>query len=127
MAVVTTPEGRLWTVNRRWDPDQQIVGGSAGAAIAEVGEPLMFLGIGVVLVVIGMLLVAVEIVTAAVILGAGFYGRTVEKRPWVVEANESGGERRRWHVEGFRASGRYARDVIDALREGRPIPDPPAA
>jgi hypothetical protein len=120
MAVVTAPDGRLWTVNRRWDPDGRRPG--VGEWAGDGLEGLELAGLGVVVLLVGAVLVAIELLLLVVVVVAAFVGRTWSNHPWTVEAHASGDETLRGEVVGWRASGRHAARVAECLRDGLPLP-----
>jgi hypothetical protein len=145
---VTTPAGEQWRVRRLWAPRLQ--GGqlwrrarrrlSLGRRLAEesgvdgVGSALelldeIFLVLAVlavialaVFLVVPAVLALVDVLVAIVLAALGIVARILFRRPWVVEARSSAGERHRWRVVGWRASREHVASVANALAHGNPLP-----
>ena len=128
---VRAPDGRAWTVRRRFpwprwrrlddiawfgDGDGRWLDFADGAG--GLGALLALLALAVAVVVLTVVLLplvvfVVELVIVAV--AAAFFGR-----PWVVEAwtLDPPGETRLWKVRGPRASGRAVAEVARELEQG---------
>jgi hypothetical protein len=145
--VVDAPDGRRWSVRRRWLPRMgaetvwgrfhrrfrqamRRVGDAADAdpgCLDVLGEGL----VAAVLVIIGLLLlvfvvlpllIAIVDVLIVVLLGLlSIVARVLLRRPWTVEATAAttdGSEPLVWKVVGWRASGDKVDEVADALVAG---------
>src|SRR3954454_9619664 len=133
---VTSPDGRVWTLGRRWVPrrrrlgrvdlgktgfevpdpsglldDLGIVGGIIGTVLLAIA--LVFL----VLVLFNVLAIAVELLLVVILLLAGIVGRVVFRRPWTVFAKSDRNLYER-PVVGWRASRRAIRVWADQLGSG---------
>ena len=137
---VTSLDGTVWTVRRRWLPHRDGKGLAqrfrrnrtrrgldaldgvdlpfdfdlAGIAIA-IGLLLAFVG----LLLFGwpLLLLGVDLAWLLLVGVFGVLGRVVLRRPWRVEST-SDGERHEWFVQGFRAAGQLRDDLADRYRHG---------
>ncbi|HVM40867.1 MAG TPA: hypothetical protein VM618_08845 [Acidimicrobiia bacterium] len=69
-----------------------------------------------------LLLVLFDVVVIVLLTLAGVVGRIVLRRPWIVEAEGSNGERHEYRVVGWRDSQRLVTDLAFALETGRPLP-----
>ena len=77
----------------------------------------------VVLAIVAPLIgVVVDLVLAILLTALGAAGRLLFRRPWSVEAVSDKGERHRWEVVGWRASGELVADVVNALAHGHVLP-----
>jgi hypothetical protein len=130
---VTAPDGRRWKVRRRWVAYERrvLTREGVGDAASSLGIPLGPDDVGVLGFVVGAIallllaalavVVALELVLVLVLVPAALLGRIALGRPWPVVAR-SGGERHRWEVRGWRASGRHVDAVADAISRGRELP-----
>ena len=137
---VTAADGTEWKVGREWSPwrlrlrreDEgiglpevpDIGGGDELAAIFVVIAAAILL---VVAIVLGWFLIALAIELLVLLVGliAGFLGRTLLRRPWVIRARAKDGRRTEhvWRERGWRASGERIDAVAGALERGLPLPD----
>src|SRR3954470_17553896 len=100
---VTSPDGRTWTLGRRWMPARRKLGrvdigdigipdvsgglddlGIVGTIIAAI--LLAHAGVVIALVLFNVLAIAIEFLIVLVALVAGVVGRVVFRRPWTVFA-----------------------------------------
>ena len=146
---VQSPDGRRWTVRRRWVPrlgadtvwgrfhrrfrrtfrrTGDVADLDPGCAF-DIGEGIaasfaVLIVILVLLFIVFPLLVAVVDVVVVLLLAlAGLAGRIVFRRPWVVEANADDGRRLVWPVVGWGASNRHGDEVAQLLEAGITPPD----
>jgi Flp pilus assembly protein TadB len=133
---VTAPDGRTWTLGRRWLPrrrrfkkaDLSDVGpdggfdgfdaddlGIVGLIFAVVAA--FFLAVFVALLAFNVIALALELLIVIVVALAGVVGRVVFRRPWIVFARH-GKERLEWPVVGYLNSRRTLEDVAGRLRSG---------
>jgi hypothetical protein len=61
----------------------------------------------------GLVLIGVDLAWLLGVFVVGLVARFVLRRPWLVDAHSSTGERRQWAVRGFRAAARV-RDELAA-------------
>jgi len=122
---VVDPKGRRWTVRRRWLrrlprwrgdrrwPLHLLHGSTMAAEGADLpGVGVVFVVIALALVVVALLMLilpvlafAAELLVMAALIGLGFLGRTLLRRPWTVEARCEGADHAfEWQVSGWRAS-----------------------
>ena len=132
-------EGRGLKARLRKRKQQQPVAGTTTPAKKKRGEwidvpdlipdvdSIAALVIGIVVVVVVVLLVAfgpglfllgIDLAWLAVVFVAGLFAHVVLRRPWLVEAVPSGGDRRQFAVQGFRAAGRARDDIAGSLSAG---------
>jgi hypothetical protein len=136
--VVTAPDGRVWTVRRRWKlrlrwRSFDVPGFEAGEGLAlqdlaagaeSIGGFLTLVAIGLVVVaalavLIAFVLPLVLLVLEAVALAVWV---VVLGRSWVVEAATPGppSEALRLEARGWRGSRRAVEEAADALERGEP-------
>jgi hypothetical protein len=145
---VTAPDGRVWTVRRRWLPRYEGRGLKARWAQrpgrrrkdrpsdregrwydwidVPFTEPgwLLLVALAVLLVLglffwgLPLLLALVDLLVIFVVVVAGVVGRVVFRRPWTVEAT-TGDQRLTRHVVGWRRAGDAVQELADELRHGR--------
>lgn len=141
-----SPDGRRWTIRRRWFPrlaTERIVArvrhqpsatarngaeGGGGdtrgwmplAQIDVVAIALLLVVIVLValVVVLPLLFVLVDLAILAVLALVGIVGKVVFRRPWVVEAVTDRGKRHEWRVVGWRRSGERCREIARSLEAG---------
>jgi len=78
-----------------------------------------------VLLVVPLLLVVVDLLFLLfllLLLLLGVAARIVFRRPWVVEATDSGLLRHTWRIVGWRASGEKVDEIANLLAHGHPLP-----
>ena len=85
-----------------------------GGAIA-IALAAAFVVLAIVAPLIG---VVADLILAVLLTALGVAGRLLFRRPWNVEAVSDTGERYRWQVVGWRASGELVTDVVNALAHG---------
>lgn len=144
---VVSADGTSWSVGRRWLPrrprwrgkkrkkgkessaafdpfvadlldlDVPVIGGVlAAVATAVVIVALVVLAVTFVFPAVILL---IEVVLLALIAGVGLAARILFRRPWTVEAMNTGtGELHVWNVVGWRSSGDLVDRVADALTRG---------
>lgn len=141
---VVSPDGTRWRVGRRWlsrrprwrgrkkkekgsgdgfdlfdllDLDIPVIGGViAAVAIAVALVALVVLAVTLVLPAVILL---IEVVAIALIAGVGLAARVLLRRPWTVQAVNTGtGDLHVWNVVGWRSSGGLVDRVADALTRG---------
>lgn len=143
MPVVASPDGRRWTVRRRWLPrhaslarrwidrrrrrrpsDERVRWWDVLDVPFDVGD--VFFGIALVvalvlLVLWGLpaLLALVDLLLLLVLFVGGVVARVLLRRPWTVEATADDGERRERQVVGWRRAGVAADTWADELGHGR--------
>lgn len=138
-STVTSPDGRRWTVRRRWLPWKPRLKKPRLPSVrkdrfdtrpwttAEWGLDLAtmgWFGLAIVLVIamvffvwpIGFLLV--ELLLVALFAAGGIVARILLRRPWLLDA-ETAGEKRTWAVSGWRASEDALRGIRSAVQGGR--------
>ncbi len=141
---VQGPDGRRWTVRRRWLPGagreslfrrfvrryRAWFGHTRDALDADpgcleffgeglaVGLALLVLTVVLVLVVIPLLAALVDLLLLLLVGAMGVAARVLLGRPWVVEAVADDGRELRREVVGWRASGAVCRDVAAFLADG---------
>jgi hypothetical protein len=137
---VSTPDGVVWSVRRRWLPHREGKGvvqrfrkhskpnagdfadlplgigdGAAGLVVALV------IGIALVLLLVfgwPVILLGIDLVWLLLVGVLGVIGRIVLRRPWRVEA-VSRTERRSWFVKGYRAAGRERDEIARRFQHGQ--------
>jgi hypothetical protein len=135
MTTVTAPDGRTWTVRRRWGrgprwrsrdvpfgkpleaADAVALAPSGGLADLVLGF-VVILVVGVVIaIVVTLLLPLVVFLVEAVLLAVGVYALG---RPWTIEATTADGpqETLTWPVRGWRRSRRAVEEVARELERG---------
>jgi hypothetical protein len=137
---VHAPDGRAWSIRRRWIPHREGKGLRARWArrrrlgdIADVPDVggcaddltglAIVLGLIVLIVLIVLfggpvLLLGIDLLWLLFVGLIGLLGRVVLRRPWRVEA-VSGSDRRSWFVSGYRAAGRQRDEVARQLQHGQ--------
>jgi hypothetical protein len=93
----------------------------------DLDDLLIFVALAValvvlVLLVVPLLLVVVDLLFLLLLLLLGVAARIVFRRPWVVEATDSGPLRHTWRIVGWRASGEKVDEIADLLAHGHPLP-----
>ena len=139
---VAAPDGRVWTVGRRWIGDRPRLrresepdsGGGGGGddgslwgdllAIDDITPAGIVAGLVITVALILLFAVAWPIVAVAlevlvVLLAAvfGLVGRVLFRRPWTVRASAQD-ERAEWRVRGWRASGELVEKICMQLASG---------
>lgn len=144
---VSTPEGQVWNVRRRWVPrlgqetlwqrfrrrihrtfERATEGAEADpGCLADFGEGLVA-GVAILLFVLFLVFVAVPLLVAVVdvlivllLAALGVLARVVLRRPWVVEAR-SGTRTVIWRVVGWRASGEQRDRVAEWIASTGTVP-----
>ena len=141
------PSGVSWKVGRVWisrpprfrrkkaDPRYDARGEVGTEAIANVGElaatgaseagflwPVFVLGILALIlwIVSPVLALFVEWIAGGLVITVTVAAKVLLRRPWIVEAAvvDAPGRRIRWHVIGWRRSGRVAEEVLEAVARG---------
>lgn len=138
---VTAPDGRTWTVGRRWLPGRarvwrprlrDIGDGSWGDIgfddLGIFGAIVLALVALVVvaflaLILLNVVAIALELLILVVLLIAGVIGRVAFRRPWMVFA-QSGSDVSQRPVVGWRASRRAIEQLADQIASGRLQPPP---
>jgi len=69
----------------------------------------------------GLILIGIDLAWLVIVFVAGLFARVVLRRPWLVEAVPSSGERRRFAVQGFRGAGRARDEIATDLAAGLPV------
>ena len=136
---VSAPTGTEWRVRRRWVsrrfPRLRRVSGEAAGEVASQGGWLP-IDIGdagdlgawlaaiavvvlIIFVLVPVLLFGVELIIVGALLASGMIGRLFLGRPWIIEANSSGGETLTWEVSGWRQSRHALDETARALAAGR--------
>lgn len=142
--MILTPDGRQWRVRRRLVPRlgaETLLGRvrrrmKAAATHASNGldvgngcmpggfDDLAVLALVLVVlavaifVVIPLLAVIVDLLILVVLALLGIVARIAFRRPWLVEATASDGERHQWRVVGWRSSGERRDQVAQMLAAG---------
>jgi hypothetical protein len=131
---VTSPDGRTWTLGRRWAPARRrfarvdigdigipdVSGGLDDLGIIGTVIAAILLAIAVVviaLVLFNVVAIAIEFLIVFVALVAGVVGRVVFRRPWTVFARSGAVVHYRPAV-GWRASRRALDELAARLRSG---------
>ena len=141
---VLAPDGRRWTVRRRWVPrmgSERLLsrmrrrtngiapraGDSldATSGLADLFDHGIFFAIGLVAAALLLALVVVPVLIAVldiiVVVGAALVGivaRGFGWHPWVIDAVADDGSTRHWGISGGRASREQVRTVAAALQAG---------
>jgi hypothetical protein len=134
---VTSPDGRQWTVRRRWTNRRlphwrRIRSGTSGGGDAawwalDVGNDFLA-GIAIALVVlvlvgvfvflvIPLIVFTLELLVVLLVVALAALGRVLLGRPWTVEAR-SGDDVRTYAVKGWRASAEKVDEVATSLERG---------
>jgi hypothetical protein len=137
-SIVTSPDGRRWRVRRRWlerplpsprrlwrkNRDEAADAWDLGWGLDALGGlgVVVLLVVAVVVVFVLLLGIALELIAVALVLGSGLFSRVVLRRPWVIEAVETGEpeERVAFAVTGWRDSSRAARELRTAIASKGP-------
>ncbi len=149
---ITGPDGRQWTVRRRLAPrlGAETVFGRIRRRVASItnrttngldvpsgcmsvdldGIVVVLLVLAALLllvfVVIPLLVVIIDLLILVLLALLGIVARVVFRRPWVLEAAASDGQRHQWRVVGWRRSGEQCRHIAQMLGAGIvPPPDLP--
>jgi hypothetical protein len=132
---VTSPDGRVWKLGRRWMPrrrkikkvDLSDVGlpdfdggflddlGVVGAIIAAI--LLVILAVFVALLLFNVIALTIELLLVLVLFVGGLVGRVVFRRPWTIYAQTKTASITRG-VVGWRASRRELDDLAARVRSG---------
>jgi len=136
---VQAPDGRTWTVKRRWFPRRRRIGRADldhltpdwldfGSFADDLSGILLGIVVGIVafvlvLVLFNVVAIAIELVLLILLLFAGLFGRVVLRRPWIVQAR-SGDAELEWPVVGWGPSGRKIAEVAEQLRSGAQLDAP---
>jgi hypothetical protein len=131
---VTGPDGRRWTLGRRWFPSFKRIGkadlssgpdlpgfdglddlGIFGAIIAAILAVIV--AIFLALLLFNVIALAIELVIFVVLLFAGVIGRVLFRKPWLVFARAKG-ELVGADVVGWRASREWLRDAETRIASG---------
>lgn len=136
---VRTPTGEEWRVGRRWANRPmprwrklrrpRLSGEGAADAIFSVPDSLDDLGLALLLlaaaaalvvVVVPLLLFGVELIALGLLIALGIAGRTLLRRPWIVQAAplEQGAAGLSWQVSGWRRANRLIDEVASSLSAG---------
>jgi hypothetical protein len=138
---VTSPDGRTWTLGRRWLPARRRL---ARVDIGDIGLPdvsgglddlgivgtiiaailLVIAVVVIALVLFNVLAIAIEFLIVLVALVAGVVGRLVFRRPWTVFAR-SGATVHYRPVVGWRASRRALDEMAARLSSGSELEPAP--
>jgi di/tricarboxylate transporter len=145
MRRVHSPDGRSWTIRRRWVPRLgeeslwrrfrrrfgQTVEWTKELApdTLDVLDDSIVLGIALVLLALLVIFVGLPVLIAildlVLILSLaliGVLGRVLFRRPWVIEVRDDDRQTTRWRVVGWRASARKLDEIEQVLRIGLPLP-----
>jgi hypothetical protein len=133
---VESPDGRTWTIGRRWLPRRRRIGraklpdiGDAGGLDIGGADDLGFIGailavvvvavvsVVVVLVLFNVVAIAIELLLVVLVLVGGVLSRVVFRRPWIVHAR-SDEATLEWPVVGYLPSRRKIADVARRLASG---------
>jgi hypothetical protein len=139
---VVAPDGRVWTVGRRWigdrprlrrerEPDSTGVGGGDEGslwgdllAIDDITPAGIVAGLAITVALIlvfavawPLVAVALEVVVVVLAAAVGLVGRLLFRRPWTVYARAEP-RRLEWHVPGWRASGELIDEIAERLAGG---------
>jgi hypothetical protein len=144
MTTVAGPDGRTWTVRRRWGRqprwrqrdvdrgsplqalDAVALSPSGGVADLVLGVVLLLV-LGIVLaIIVTFVLPLLLFLAELVLLAAGAYALG---RPWTIEATTSGPPPQRftWRVRGWRRSRRAVEEVARELARGDAHVEPKGA
>jgi hypothetical protein len=131
---VTGPDGRRWTLGRRWLPRYRKLGRTGvpdmpgdgldlgGDDLGALGAILLaivgiFVAIVLVLVLFNVFAIAIELMLFITVAVAGLIGRVVFRRPWIVFAR-NGDTRFEYPVVGYFNSRRKLQDLASRLSIG---------
>ncbi len=130
---VTAPDGRTWTLGRRWLPKRRRLGRFKSRDVGDlspgldIGDDIIGLIVGaivtiVVLFVLALVLfnvvaIAIELLLLVILLLGGIIGRVVFRRPWTVFA-ASDSEVHYTPVVGWRASRREIDGMASRIASG---------
>ena len=132
---VTGPDGRRWTLGRRWLPRYRKLGRTdvpdmpGGDGLDLGGDDLgifgaillaivgIFVAIVLVLVLFNVVAIAIELMLFITLAIAGLIGRVVFRRPWIVFAR-SGDVRLEYPVVGYFNSRRTLQELEGRLSIG---------
>jgi hypothetical protein len=138
--LVSTPNGQVWRVSRRWSRRQLPrwrkarvgrPGDSADTLLSipdfgaadDIGTAILaaLAAVVFVFVLIPLLLFGLELVLLGLAVATGMFARTLLGRPWVVQAQQVGpaDEPISWRATGWRHSSRLIDEVSEALQAGR--------
>lgn len=144
---VTAPDGRSWTVRRRWAPrlgsdtlwrrfrrrfrqtfrrgrDVADVADVPGGCLPDLGEGFAIAIVVVVVVLLAIfvgfpiLVALLDVLLVIVLTIVGIVGRVLFRRPWVIEAREGDHTPLTWNVKGWRASSRRLEEIERSLSHG---------
>jgi hypothetical protein len=137
---VTGPDGRRWTLGRRWLPRYRKLGRTdvpdmpdgidvGGDDLGIFGAILLaivgiFVAIVLVLVLFNVVAIAIELMIFITLAIASLIGRVVFRRPWIVFA-KSGENRFEYPVVGYFNSRRKLQDLGSALAIGAELEPAP--
>jgi hypothetical protein len=139
---VTGPDGRRWTLGRRWLPRYRKLGRTdvpdmpggdfdlGGDDLGIFGAILLaivgiFVAIVLVLVLFNVVAIALELMIFITLAVAGLISRVVFRRPWVVFAR-SGENRFEYPVVGYFNSRRKLQDIAGRLSIGAELEPAPS-
>jgi hypothetical protein len=132
---VESPDGRTWTIGRRWLPRRRRIGrakvpdigGNPGLDIGGADDGLIagiltalllaVVAVVVVLVLFNVVAIAIELLLVVLLLLGGVLSRVVFRRPWIVHAR-SGEATLEWPVVGYLPSRRKIDQVARQLASG---------
>jgi hypothetical protein len=144
-AAVTGPDGRTWTVRRRWVPrlgsetlwgrftrrfrrssssGNDAIDATADTGMLDLFDDNVLLGVAlligaVLFVFLGwpLLVALLDVVFIVLLALLGVIARVVFRRPWTIEAR-AGDDVRHWRIVGWRASEEHRRSVEARLWSG---------
>jgi hypothetical protein len=86
------------------------------------GFAILLVVVLLVVILLPLLLVVVELAVLTLLTVLGLVARVVFRRPWVVEATDSGPFRHTWRIVGWRASREFVDGVAAGLAHGNGLP-----
>ena len=144
-ATITGPDGRIWTVRRRWVPrlgsetlwgrftrrfrrsantGNDGIDATADASMFDLFDDNIVIGIAIIIflvffVLVGwpLLIALLDVMLLLLLAVLGVIARVVFRRPWTIEAR-AGDDVRHWRIVGWRASEEHRRSVEARLWSG---------
>ena len=115
---------RLWLPRLRWKPDLDKLDGGHGSVFAGGSDDLAGAVLGllvvVVIFVLGVFVLPyLVLVLELLVLPLVLLYKIAFRHPFTVQATSDRGDRRRWQVEGWGASGDAVEHAVRAFAEGR--------
>jgi len=132
---VTAPDGRTWTLGRRWMPRYRRIGradpGDVAPDVPDLGGDdtgilaaivlaifAVIAAVFIALVLFNVVAIAIELLLIVVLFVAGVVGRVVFRRPWVVFAAAKNASFHEVGIVGWRASRREIDRLAGLIASG---------